>query len=326
MCVCDIMWFHLPPRERVVAARQLVASSANSARARAASRVGRGAALRGVELVAAGRDVELVDDRGRLDRVEHELEERVPGVGGQRAVDRFGARAPGRGTPRRRAPPRGNSPGCRCAAPAAPACAGRCTSCSLRRGRRSRRRAPAPNSRVGPRALVVRPALRPAIARIPRVVAGRTRSAHSIGLRSPTLTIQRRVGAVARREVHLLPDLGQRHRVEPLVVARAADVVEVVVDAGAAGAFALLRPSAGGGCCPSCRRTTAASRRRARACPARSSPALPCRAPRPAAPCVTSGFRCVGDQRRAGRRRSARAARRWPRATSARRRRRACRA
>ena len=43
-------------------------------------------------------------------------------------------------------------------------------------------------------------------------------------------------GAVAVREVHLLPDFGDRDGVEPFIVSRTADVIEVVVDAGAAGA------------------------------------------------------------------------------------------
>ena len=49
------------------------------------------------------------------------------------------------------------------------------------------------------------------------------------------------VGSVVEGEVHLLPDFGDGVGVEPFVVAWAADVVEVIVDAGAAGAFALFR-------------------------------------------------------------------------------------
>ena len=48
------------------------------------------------------------------------------------------------------------------------------------------------------------------------------------------------VGAVFVGEVHLLPDLGDGNGVEPLVGARIADVVEVVVDARAAGALAFV--------------------------------------------------------------------------------------
>src|SRR5208283_6020744 len=42
-------------------------------------------------------------------------------------------------------------------------------------------------------------------------------------------------------EVHLLPDLGDGNGVEPLVGARIADIIEVVVNSGAAGALALVR-------------------------------------------------------------------------------------
>src|SRR5208283_2689041 len=49
------------------------------------------------------------------------------------------------------------------------------------------------------------------------------------------------VGAVFVSEVHLLPDLGDGNGVEPLVGARIADIIEVVVNSGAAGALALVR-------------------------------------------------------------------------------------
>ena len=115
---------------------------------------------------------------------------------------------------------------------------------------------------------------------------------NSIGFRSPTFTIQMRSAPYSIRQIHLFPDFGKRIGVDPFVIARPADVIEVVVNARAAAARALLRESAGGGYCPSCRRTRAASHRPARACPSRSSPALLCRAPSPAGRCVRSGFMC----------------------------------
>src|SRR6185503_16754943 len=48
------------------------------------------------------------------------------------------------------------------------------------------------------------------------------------------------VGAVGFRQRHLLPDFRDRIGVDPLVVARTADVIEVVVDAGSARTLALL--------------------------------------------------------------------------------------
>ena len=47
--------------------------------------------------------------------------------------------------------------------------------------------------------------------------------------------------AVMQREVHLLPDLGNGIGIEPLIGAWAADIVEVVIDAGTAGTLALAR-------------------------------------------------------------------------------------
>ncbi len=49
------------------------------------------------------------------------------------------------------------------------------------------------------------------------------------------------IRVVLPSEVHLLPDFGDRHRVEPFVVAWSADVIEVIVDARPAGTLPLLR-------------------------------------------------------------------------------------
>ncbi|OPZ73983.1 MAG: hypothetical protein BWY82_00905 [Verrucomicrobia bacterium ADurb.Bin474] len=48
------------------------------------------------------------------------------------------------------------------------------------------------------------------------------------------------VGVVLPREVHLLPDLGKRNRVDPFVGAGTPDVVKVVVYSGTSGTFAFF--------------------------------------------------------------------------------------
>ncbi len=55
------------------------------------------------------------------------------------------------------------------------------------------------------------------------------------------MTIQMPVGAVLVGEVHLVPNFGDGNGVEPFVIARAAYVVEMIVNARAAGAMAFLR-------------------------------------------------------------------------------------
>ena len=147
---------------------------------------------------------------------------------------------------------------------------------------------------LGPLARVRRQAFGRDARRIPRVVEEELdRELHRLEVAD--VDDPDPVGARLVREVHLLPDARDLVRVDPLVVARPADVVEVVVDAVAARPLAIRRVRAAAGCCPSCRRRRAASRRPARACPCRSSPALPCRAPRAAASATRRVARDLGD-------------------------------
>src|SRR5580704_10782499 len=49
------------------------------------------------------------------------------------------------------------------------------------------------------------------------------------------------VCAILQGKIHLLPHLGDRVSIQPLVGARAANIVEVIVDTCAAGTFSLFR-------------------------------------------------------------------------------------
>ena len=142
--LADVRLLHhvvpLAAREGVVLAGQRrVASRRAAARASPGRWSPRGPA--GVERVLADGDVELVQVRARLDREEHELEERVARVRRQRVVHRLRRASRARSSRRRRVRPRGSSPGCTSSAPGARACGGRCTSCTSSAGRRSSPRA-----------------------------------------------------------------------------------------------------------------------------------------------------------------------------------------
>ena len=64
------------------------------------------------------------------------------------------------------------------------------------------------------------------------------------------------VGAVFPGKRQLVPNLGNGAGVDPLIAARAAVVIEMIIDAGAAGAFAFLGRRATGARCPSYPRPT----------------------------------------------------------------------